>query len=212
MEIDQYKEDNRVTAQRLADRFIECSYPAEVIDNPNDERHFLVIVDGLNGNKYEAHQWHGGEIIINEWPNRYNAYPSISSHKQSEGRKAIAKSNRMLKPSRAKIAQKIAEIDEYHRRCTEQEEINNKKHADFLEMIKNSGEAVTYEYKKAFNGHEYIKTDEIQAGEIVRNGIAYEFRLHQDGYIEQKTTLCYNVPNTLEAFKGLADNNYVKTQ
>jgi hypothetical protein len=47
-----------------------------------------------------------------------------------------------------------------------------------------------------------------KGGEIVKNGIVFEFNIHET-HISQSIKLLYKVPNTLEAFFKLADNQYL---
>ncbi|NPV13297.1 MAG: hypothetical protein HPY57_16170 [Ignavibacteria bacterium] len=47
--------------------------------------------------------------------------------------------------------------------------------------------------------------DNNKSGEIIKNGIKFTFRI-ENGYVTQNIEVYYKVPNTLEAFKLLADN------
>ena len=46
-----------------------------------------------------------------------------------------------------------------------------------------------------------------KGGEIVKNGIVFEFNIHET-HISQSIKLLYKVPNTLEAFFKLSENKY----
>ena len=50
------------------------------------------------------------------------------------------------------------------------------------------------------------------SGQIVKNGIEFEFSIQDEGYISQEIKVYYKVSDTIENFLALADNQYRKTE
>lgn len=206
--MNEYQQARKTRAEELAERFAVLGYKTELI--PDDEYNYTVVING----NYQARIWHEGVVEISEYPYRLTG-KVISNYKWSDVRKEIFKSNKMKVLTKKKIDEKIAEIDAFKKQIDALEVEYIAKHILFLQSLRGVDGVVfdyEHEYRTIDGEYKQVKTDKIIGGEIVKNGIVYEFRLLHDGYIQQTTKMHYSVDNTLEAFLAISDNNYRKSE
>lgn len=202
----EYQKREELNAQELANSFKDCGFNAYV-KKGNDNNDYLVIVE-TSGREYQARKWRDNNIMLSEYP--YKHYKTVSSYKAGEIHKNIFVSNNMKVLTSKKISEKIKEIDTYHETLTGLEVENIQKQIFFLSLL-SVYKDVKYSYKKEYNDkNELVNTEEITGGEMIKNGIVFEFEICQDGYIKQDVKLHYSIPNDLKSFLALSENKYIK--
>lgn len=198
--IDQVQLEYLVKAEKLQAELIKNGFLASRIEKGEDRTDFKVIFfDGEHDYIVRRDYNDNISIVRSDWPR----YKHVSTSRNNEVYKNIHKSNNVKVITQKKLQTLLDEVKEYHGILEQlNEEIKNKNQA-FLETL----EKLPVEYHR--EDYQNPKSD-IKSGEIIQNGIIYEFEIFQDGYISQKISIDYRVNPTIENFLKLSDNNLKK--
>lgn len=188
-ELNEYQLENYNKELAFSNEIKEYGYNTEVIINDSNP---LTLIDS----KYYIRKQYQGEYTVALYP--YPSYPHVSHYTQRDIRK-LDTSNKVKTLTKKKIDQLIAIENDYHAQMAKLEEEYTQKHIDFLQSIKNLPVTYTKDYNNNING-----------GEITKNGIEFTFLLNQDGYIQKDIKIHYNykVNNDIDTFLKLSDNKY----
>lgn len=124
----------------------------------------------------------------------FNNYNEVSDFNNWRSERPYPNYIRTARPSKRQLTEWVEYIKEEERMFIEHVTKCRKEKADFLESIK--------DYKVYWNPDK-------SGGEIEKNGINFSFTFDK-GEIFTKIKLAYNAGSSLESFKKLSDNKWVK--
>lgn len=143
----------------------------------------------------------------------YEHYKKISSSTRHEVYKKYT-TNNMKVPTLKKVVEKVNACTRERDELRALERNAKEKQRMFICDIEALKLPVQYEYNSEYytdkNGNYTQQKTDIKAGTIEKNGVQYSFEFCDDGYISQKVSLHYSVPNTMAAFVSLSENKYQK--
>lgn len=121
----------------------------------------------------------------------FKELPNIDRHTIEKISEQFTKPNKIGKLSSKKISEWIAYYTEIFNKIKVENENNGNLKAEFLKSIEGLP----------------IKWTDDKRGSIVQNGIELTFEINET-FVSQRLTLSYKVPNSVEVFKQLSNNNF----
>lgn len=186
-------------AQRMVDeisQFVPCHILAVTYFDSGEKRQYVsqayCVLDNTSP-KIKVHRVSSGgkiEYYFNAF--EVDNLPNLSTYDKQRIREAHTRPNSIYKPTVKKIQ---AHIDY-------QTAIYN----DCLVLSKKKGSEVDA-FLKSIEGLPVQWWNNKMQGEIIQNGIILKFEIN-DGRVSQKIEMYYEVNNTVENFKALANNQY----
>jgi len=182
-------------AEKLQAELINIGFMASRIEKGEDRTDFQVIYfDGVRD--YLIRRGYDGNIYAHR--KEYAHYPNVSSSTRGEVYAKYKGDNMKVLTAKKLQAKLDAENASESELEAKEKEAQDKINA-FLKSIDGLG------FKFSREDYKDEKSP-IKSGELVKNGVEFEFTISQDGYISKKIKIHYAVDNTLENFLKLSDN------
>lgn len=138
-------------------------------------------------------------IRIKKWNGQYHIYleddfDNLTSYSIQNIKKGFIEPKNIGVLTTKKINDWMEYLQEVYLECKKE---NDKK----TSVISNFLKSIEKENVKWWNDHKH--------GEIIKNGIKFTFKI-EDGYVNQKIEIYYDVDSTIENFRKLSNNKYIK--
>ena len=196
-ELNKYSSDGLNTTSKLSaslnDLGVNCSVEVNV----------EVCDDGSYRYEYsDVRLTHPTLALYIKWDNRIKRYlvsedstwllKNIDKHTIFDVRRTLTEPNKIGVLNTKKVESWVKYYEDLYNQLKIIDDCNALKKQAFIDSLEG------LDVKWDFNG---------KAGEIVKNGISYRFKILET-YVSQKVELHYRVPNSLQSFLELSDNKY----
>lgn len=181
---------------------LQSVYRFEFIEDPtNDSRESIALTGIVPISVNFRDSWNGKDDEYHFYIDTYgaNILPYVRYETQKQIAEKYKKPNDIHKLNGNKIINWVEYLIPIYEEMLVLSRERVKKVAEFEESI------------KKLNGHIGNKDVYGQfSGEVIKNGIEFEFTVHDEAYISKQIKIHYSVKDTLESFLQLADNKYIK--